>query len=136
MICNNILTQYAYIVDNIIDNVDITKHMKICVKNYLENNELHNDIINQKKYIKCRNNHLLYVKHPISIQSHFVHTNLNNVKYDWYNAVANLYEETEIMTECILKLNNTKLRKLLLIFIYLYIFLLLLFIWYNVIIKV
>tara|TARA_Y100000389_G_scaffold7474_1_gene7174 strand:- start:4376 stop:7897 length:3522 start_codon:yes stop_codon:yes gene_type:complete len=84
---NNWKNNYAYIVDNINDNINNEKC--ITIEDYLNNEELINDVKNKKCFLVCNNGHILKQYKSDIRKSHFQHKNIGdldeNKMSDWHS---------------------------------------------------
>lgn len=106
MKCHHASTSYAYIVDNISDNVN--KQTKIYISEYLTNKELCSAVKKGTKYIVCSNNQPLKSYNSEQRKSHFAHIKHNDeVKIGmWHTSWTALCKVNNIDTECKLISNN------------------------------
>jgi hypothetical protein len=70
--CQRDLTDFAYVVNNIRDKINDTT-TKISITDYINNNQIREDIINNNKHLVCENNHILIKYKSDKKKSHFKH---------------------------------------------------------------
>jgi len=84
-------SEYAYILNNINDQMSET----INIKDFIKNKELQNEIKNKKKFLVCKEKHEL-IKYESKIKKcHFKHK-INNPMTDWHKEWQSYFEQIEI----------------------------------------
>lgn len=100
--CNHDSTSYAFLVDSIEEKVtDMSK--RISIDDFLENHKIQCDVKEKKKYLKCKNGHLLTKYKSDIITSHFNHKAFNhenkNISFEseWHLDWKKYFDKTEVV---------------------------------------